>query len=93
MSTTFNGATTVVAASSSPTTLSTQDDNRGGLIATNGANMTMYVLLGSGTVSTSLYTYPIPPGATLEVPEDFVGTVMAIWPATAAGSALVTVLS
>jgi hypothetical protein len=94
MPTTYDGTTTTVAASSSPQTLTVANDMRGGLIISNSSTMTLYVLVGQGAVSTSVYSYAVPTQKSLEVPFTYVGAVSGIWPANVAdGGANVTVLS
>jgi hypothetical protein len=93
MSTTYDGTTTVVTASSSPQTLTVADDSRGGVIIANTSTMTLYALLGQGTVSTSLYSYAVPSMKSLEIPFTYVGLVTGIWPTSPDGGANVTVLT
>lgn len=93
MTTTFTGTTTSFTATTSIVTLSTQDNNRGGIVIHNNASLPMNVLLGAGTVTTTFYTYEVPPNWTLEIPFDYVGLITATWPAGATGNANVTVLS
>jgi len=93
MTTTYDGTTTSVPASSSPQMLAAVDDTKGGIIIANTSTLTLYVLLGQGTVSTSFYSYALPSMKSLEVPFTYVGLVTGVWPTNPDGGANVTMLS
>ena len=59
----------------------------------NNTNKNMYVLLGSGTASTSNFSILLMTTAYWEVPNDYTGAINAIWAGGVSGSALVTELT
>jgi hypothetical protein len=64
------GATTSVASTvTANTTLIAADANRFALTIYNESTATLFVLMGAGTESATVYTVQVPPGAYFEVPE------------------------
>lgn len=61
----------------------------GGSVYNDDANG-LYLLLGAGTVTTSVYTVLIPSGGYFEIPYGFTGVLTGLWGADGAGSARVT---
>lgn len=61
----------------------------GGSIVNTDANA-LYILLGTGTVSSSLYTEKLATDGVYEVPYAFTGIVTGVWAGNGAGGALVT---
>jgi hypothetical protein len=59
----------------------------------NNTNKNMYILLGSGTASTSNFSILVMTTAYWEVPNDYTGAINAIWSPGVTGSCLVTELS
>lgn len=93
------GASTAVASSTSAGTLLAANAARyGATIANDDANE-LYILLGTGTVSASLYTYKLAgySGAGsapyYEVPYGFTGIITGVWAGDGSGSARITELT
>lgn len=90
-----NGATTTVASSATPVTLKAANANRKGLVVNNDSTSILYVLLGSGTVSATNFTYALAAKGTVPsnlIINGFSGLVTGVWSA-ANGSAYVTELT
>jgi hypothetical protein len=83
------GATTSVASSATPVTLKAANTARKGLTIFNDSTQVLYVLLGAGTVSSTVYTVQLSAGAYYEVPFGFSGAVTGLW-ASANGNARLT---
>lgn len=90
------GATTSVSGSASAGTLLAANTARKGATIVNDSTEILYVLLGAGTVSATVYTVALQPtgtvGAYYEVPFGFNGIITGIW-ASATGSARITELT
>jgi len=87
------GALSSVASVASATSLLTASSSRVGIIIYNESTSNLFVLLGTGTVSTTNYTTVIAPNTSFVVPDRFTALkVDGIW-ATANGSARITVVS
>lgn len=91
-STSATGVTTSVASSATAVTLSAADTNRVGLTLFNDSTQVLYVLLGAGTASTSVYTVQLGAGGYYEMPFRFTGIVTGLW-ASANGNARITVIT
>lgn len=83
------GASSSVSGSTSPQTLSAADPDRVGCTVHNDSTAVLYVLLGAGTVSGTVYTARLVENAYYEVPYGFTGAVTGVW-ASATGAARVT---
>jgi hypothetical protein len=87
------GGSSAVGASASPVTVLAANAARIGATIANDSTAICYVLLGAGTVSTSLYTVAMPGNANgvayYEAPYGFTGIITALW-ASATGNARVT---
>lgn len=83
------GATTSTAATTSAATLKAANTGRKGLTVYNDSSDTLYVLLGAGTVSTTVFTVQMASETYYEVPFGFAGVVTGIWSGTN-GAARVT---
>jgi hypothetical protein len=81
-STSSTGATTSVAASASAVTLKAANADRRGLTVYNDSTDTLYVLLGAGTVSATVFTVQMATETYYEVPFGFTGIVTGIWSGT-----------
>lgn len=86
------GATTSVASSATPVTLKAADAARLGLTIFNDSTQVLFVLLGAGTASASVYTVQLAAGAYYEVPFRFTGIVTGLW-ASANGNARLTAIT
>jgi hypothetical protein len=85
------GAQTNVASTTTPnTTLLAADANRVGATIYNDSTAVLFVLLGAGTESATVYTLQIAAGGYYEVPEAFVAMRISGHWATANGSARIT---
>lgn len=90
-----SGATVSVASSATAVTLKAANTSRIAVTIANDSTAILYILLGTGTVSTSLYTYALPAKATVasdRTISGFTGAITGIW-ASANGAALVTELT
>lgn len=83
------GTTTSVASSATAVTLKAANTNRLGLTVYNDSTAVLYVLLGAGTASASVYTVQMAAGAYYEVPFRFTGIVTGLW-ASVNGNARIT---
>ena len=83
---------TSVAGATSSTSLLASNAARLGATVYNDSTAILYLLLGSGTASTSAYSVQLGPGAYYEVPFGYRGAIKAIWSA-ANGAAKVTELT
>lgn len=88
-----SGATTSVASTTSATTLKAANTARIGLTIFNDDANDLYVLLGTGTVSATVYTVKLVEGAYYETPYGFTGIVTGVWAGDGSGSARVTEIS
>jgi hypothetical protein len=86
------GGTVAVGSATSATTLKAGNTARKGLTIYNDSTAVLYVLLGAGTVSTSLFTVQMASESYYEVPFGFTGIVTGIW-ASVNGTAMVTELT
>ena len=86
------GGTVSVGAATSATTLKAANIARKGLTIYNDSTAVLYVLLGTGNVSTSLFTLQMASESYYEVPFGFTGIVTGIW-ASVNGTAMVTELT
>jgi hypothetical protein len=82
-------ATTTSVASGTSSVQLTDGSVRGVTITNTDAN-TLYVLLGSGTASSTNYTVALATGDYYEVPEHYDGAVQGVWSADGTGAAIVT---
>ena len=87
------GATTAtetnVNASASPVTVLAANTARIGATVYNDSTSVAYLLLGTQTASSTLYTVQLQPGAYYEAPFGFTGKIAGIW-VSATGTARVT---
>lgn len=88
------GVTTTVVGSATPVTILAANTARLGATVTNDSTAILYLLLGGGTASTSVYTVELAGTgggvpAYYEVPYRFTGIITGIW-ASAAGNARAT---
>lgn len=86
------GAQTIVTSTvTTNTTLLAADSTRVGALLYNDSTSALFVLLGAGTESATVYTLQIGPGGYYEVPEAFVTMRVSGHWATANGAARITV--
>jgi hypothetical protein len=83
------GGTSSVTGAATATTLKAANNARRGLTLFNDSASSCFVLLGAGTVSSTVFTVKMAPGAYYEVPFGFTGPVSGNW-VTATGSMRVT---
>jgi len=83
------GTQTSVAASASDVTILAANENRKGAAIYNDSSAVLYLLLASGTSSTTNHTVQVAGGWLYEVPFGYTGVIKGIW-ASATGSARVT---
>lgn len=86
-------AVTSVAITVTSSTLLAADATNGriGVILYNDTAQILYILLGTGTASTTNFSFEMPPGAYWESPRNYVHAITGIWPSTTGGgSARVT---
>lgn len=83
------GTQTSVISAAVDTTILLANSSRLGSALTNDSTAILYLLVASGTSSTTNYTVKLAPGAYYEVPLNYVGIIKGIWSA-ANGSARVT---
>lgn len=84
------GTSTQVASATSPTTILAANAARYGATVFNDDANTLYLLLGSGTVSATVYTVQVLSGDYFPVPYGFTGIITGLWAADGSGSARVT---
>lgn len=84
------GTSTQVASAASATTILAANTARYGASVYNDDANILYLLLGAGTVSATVYTVQIPSGGYYEVPFGFTGILTGLWAADGSGSARVT---
>lgn len=84
------GASSAVASQATAITILAANTARYGATVYNDDANALYLLLGAGTVTTSVYTVLIPSGGYYEVPYGFTGILTGLWAADGAGSARVT---
>lgn len=84
------GTSTQVASTTSAQTILAANAARYGATVYNDDANILYLLLGTGTVTTSVYTVQVPSGGYYEVPYGFTGILTGLWSADGAGSARVT---
>ena len=82
------GTQTIVAASATSVTVLASNANRLGASITNDSTAILYLLVGAGTASTTVYTVKLSAGAYYEVPFSYTGIIVGIW-SSATGSARV----
>lgn len=83
---------TSVAGATSSTSLLAANAARLGATVYNDSTAILYLLLGSGTASTSAYSVQLGAGAYYEVPFGYTGAIKGLW-ASATGNARVTELT
>lgn len=83
------GTTTSVASSATPVTILAANAGRFGASVYNESTAILYLLLGAGTASATVYTVQLTSGQFYEVPYGFTGILTGLW-ATANGNARVT---
>jgi hypothetical protein len=83
------GATTSVASSATTVTILAANTARRGATVYNDSTQVLYLLLGAGTASASVYTVQLAANAYNEVPFGFTGALTGLW-ASANGNARVT---
>ena len=86
------GTQTSVAGATSSTSLLASNAARLGATVYNDSTAILYLLLGSGTASTSAYSVQLGAGAYYEVPYRYTGAIKGVWSA-AAGNARITELT
>lgn len=87
------GTTTSVASQATAITILAANTARYGATVYNDDANALYLLLGTGTVSATVYTVQIPPNGYYEVPFGFTGILTGLWAADGSGSARVTELT
>lgn len=91
--TSSTSAPTQVSASATSVTILASNTSRLGATIVNNSSAIMYLLLNSGTATSSVYTVALAPlgsvGAYYEVPFNYIGAIHGVW-ATATGNAIVT---
>lgn len=90
-----SGTETNVASSATDVTVLAANSSRRSVIIYNDSTQTLYLLLASGTSSSSNYTVQMPPNSTFEYPQGpyiYTGIIKGIW-AAANGNARVTEFS
>ncbi len=87
------GTSTQVASGTSAVTILAANTARYGATVFNDDANVLYLLLGTGTVSATVYTVQIPSGGYYEVPYGFTGVLTGLWAADGSGSARVTEFS
>jgi len=87
------GATTSVASQATAITILAANSARYGATVYNDDANALYLLLGAGTVSATVYTVLVPSGGYYEAPYGFTGILTGLWAADGAGSARVTELT
>lgn len=89
----INAVRTTVAASTTDVLLITANGARQGVVVFNDtATATLKIGLGTATVTASNFSLLVGPGASIELPEKFMGEVRGIWTAVD-GSARITELT
>lgn len=84
------GTSTQVASQATAITILAANAARYGATVYNDDANALYLLLGTGTVSATVYTVQIPSGGYYEVPYGFTGILTGLWAADGSGSARVT---
>lgn len=84
---------TSVAGATSSTSILASNTSRVFAAIYNNTTKNMFVLLGSGTASSSNFTTLLMAGVYYEVPNDYTGAINAIWANGVSGSSLVTELT
>lgn len=84
------GTTTSVASQATAITILAANSARFGASVSNDDANVLYLLLGAGTVSATVYTVQVPAGGYYEVPYGFTGILTGLWAADGSGSARVT---
>lgn len=84
------GATTSVASSTNAGTILAANAARYGATVYNDDANGLYLLLGAGTVSATVYTVLVPSGGYYEVPYGFTGILTGLWAGDGSGSARIT---
>lgn len=92
INTSGTGTQSSVASSATDVTILAANTSRKGAAVYNDSTAILYLLVGSGTSSTSLYTVQVSPSAYYEIPYNYVGILKGIW-ASANGNARVTEFS
>jgi hypothetical protein len=78
---------TVNSTTTSTSLLSSNSQRRGAVITNTDANP-LYILMGTGTASSSNNHYVLNTGDTLELPHGFTGDVQGKWSAAGSGAAV-----
>lgn len=84
------GTTTSVASQATAVTILAANTARYGATVYNDDANALYLLLGTGTVSATVYTVQVPSLGYYEVPFGFTGILTGLWAADGSGSARVT---
>lgn len=79
MPTSATATTTTVADNASSTTVLASNSSRKGASVTNDSSAALYLLVGSGTASTTNYTVRIAQYGYFEVPYGYTGQLTGIW--------------
>lgn len=87
------GTSTQVASQATAITILAANTRRYGATVYNDDPNVLYLLLGTGTVSATVYTVQVPSLGYYEVPYGFTGIITGLWAADGAGSARVTELT
>lgn len=90
--TSATGTQSIVAAAAADTSILASNANRKGATIYNDSTAVMYLLVGSGAASTTVYTAQLVGGAYYEVPFGYTGQIRGYW-ATATGNARITEFS
>lgn len=91
-STSATGTQTSVASSATDTTILASNASRKGAMVFNDSTAVLYLLLASGTSSTSNYSVQVAASGFFEVPFGYTGVIKGLW-ASATGNARVTELT
>jgi hypothetical protein len=87
------GTSTQVASQTGAITILAANAARYGATVYNDDANALYLLLGTGTVSATVYTVQVTSGGYYEVPFGFTGILTGLWAADGSGSARVTELT
>lgn len=83
------GTQSIVADAATSTTILAANASRKGASVYNDSTEALYLLVGAGTASPTVFTALVSPGGYYEVPFGYTGILVGIWAANASGSARV----
>ena len=87
-----SSSSSVAASVTSGTLLAANTARIGATVANDAGGAVLYVLLGTGTASSTSYTVAVPAGGYYEVPFGYTGQIDGVW-ASASGNARITELT